>query len=349
MTDYRLILLFGGRSCEHEVSLSSAASVAERLADTELSPTVIGISRAGDWLLYTGAPARIRDGSWELDRAHLTPVHPRHGAICRTDTGKPLPPSIVYPCLHGPYCEDGRLQGMLELFDIPFIGSGTEASAVCMNKVLTKNILSRHSIPMASKVDATVRSDDDIIRLILRAEARFRYPMFVKPARAGSSVGARPVNDRTELAEAISAAAQTDRLVMIERFIVGREIEISILEGDPPVIAPPAEPRYRARYYDYDAKYRGGGAELRIPADLPPHTARHLKQLAEQIFRTLGCRHLARVDFFVGRRGEIWFNEINTLPGMTEASIYPRALAAAGIQFPELIHRLMRLAAEDVR
>ncbi len=348
MTDYRLILLFGGRSCEHEVSLSSAASVAERLADTEIAPITVGIDRAGSWFLYTGAPSRIRDGSWELDRAHLIPVHPRRGGVVCTDTGKPLPPSILFPCLHGPNCEDGRLQGLLELLGIPFIGSGTEASAVCMNKALTKELLARYRIPMANKVDATVRSDDDIVRLILRAEARFLYPMFVKPARAGSSIGARPANDRAELAEAISAAAKTDPLVMIERFIVGREIELAILEGNPLVIAPPAEPLHRAHFYDYNAKYRGGGAELRVPADLPAHTAQRLAQLAGQIFRLLGCRHLARVDFFVGRRGEIWFNEINTLPGMTEASIYPLALAAAGVPFPELIRRLMRLAAEDV-
>lgn len=347
MTDYRLILLFGGRSCEHEVSLSSAAAVAERLIGTELSPITIGIDRGGSWLLYTGSPARIRDGSWEHDRAHLFPVHLQNGAIRRNDTAEPLPKSIVFPCLHGPSCEDGRLQGLLETLRIPFIGSGTEASAVCMNKVLTKNLLARHRIPMATKVDATVRNADDVSRLIQRAEASFHYPMFVKPARAGSSIGARPAKDRAELAKAIAEAKNTDPLVMVERFIVGREIELAILDGDPPVIAPPAEPVYRSHYYDYDAKYRGGGAELRIPAALPPHTAQRLTRLAEQIFRILGCRHLARIDFFVGRSGEIWFNEINTLPGMTEASIYPHALAAAGIPFPELISRLMRLAAED--
>ena len=134
---------------------------------------------------------------------------------------------------------------------------------------------------------------------------------------------------------------------MVERYIVGREIELAVLDGKPPIIAPPAEPIYRARYYDYDAKYHGGGATLRIPADLPAHTAQRLARLAERIFRLLGCRHLARVDFFVGQGGEIWFNEINTLPGMTEASVYPHALAAAGIPFPDLLRRLMRLAAED--
>ncbi len=344
MTDQRLILLFGGRSREHEVSLSSAASVLERLAKARLSLLPIGITRGGAWMLYSGKPARIRDGSWERDSKNLAEVLPINGGFLRKDSEKPLPPAVVFPCLHGETCEDGCLQGMLDLFKIPYIGSGVQASAICFNKLLTKERLRRHRVPVVDWIGREARTARERSRLICRAEERFPYPMFVKPARAGSSIGAGPARNRTELDAALCAAAEMDPLVLIEPFCRGREIELSILDGDPPTVAPAAEPLYSASYYDYGAKYRSGGAELSIPAKLPANTADTLARLSLRAFRLLGCRHFARVDFFVCENGEILLNEINTLPGMTEASVYPLAMAAAGIAFPDLVHRLINLA-----
>lgn len=344
MADQPLILLFGGQSREHEVSLSSAASVLRRLASAEFTIFPIGVTRAGDCLLYSGSPAHIRDGSWERDAGNLVPLTPTVGGFLRRDTGERLPPAVVFPCLHGETCEDGCVQGMLDFFGIPYIGSGVEASAICFNKVLTKERLRRHHVPVTDWVDGRVTTDRGAEHLLSRAEARLSYPMFVKPARAGSSIGAARADDRASLLSAISKAAEIDPLVLIEPFCHAREIELSILDGEPPIVAPAAEPIYHASFYDYGAKYHGKGAQLSIPARLTPRTAEALRRLSLCAFRALRCRHLARIDFFLCDTGEILLNEVNTLPGMTEASVYPHAMAAAGIPFPRLMQAFIRLA-----
>ncbi len=348
MSDRNLILLFGGRSSEHEISLLSARSVLKALSDTDLEVFPIWISRTGAFYLCS-EPDRICDGSFINSGGHLTPVYPIQGGFLVADTQTPLPNAVVFPCLHGEYCEDGRIQGMLELFGIPYIGSGATSSAICFDKSLTKERLRRFGIPLADWVSLDIRTDSDLRRLLSLAEAHFPYPVFVKPARGGSSIGARPAHSTGELEEAIRRAAAVDPRVLVEPLIKGREIEVSILGGNSPIAAPAAEPIHCADYYDYDAKYRGGGARIRIPAELSADEAGELSELALRIFNILDCRHLARVDFFVTSNGEILFNEINTLPGMTEMSVYPRALAEIGYPIPRLLRYLAEAARAERR
>ena len=219
-----------------------------------------------------------------------------------------------------------------------------------MNKSLAKDLLLLHHIPMAGKVAAEISDDVDAERLTSRAETRFLYPMFVKPARGGSSVGASIVRDRGECTSAIIAASRCDGTVMVERLVKGREIELAVLQRTPsekPLVSPPCEPIHHAAFYDYRAKYAGKGARLAIPAQLPKHTCDVLASLSERIFSLLGCRHLARIDFFVGENGEVLFNEINTLPGMTDASVFPKAMAYLGHPIDDWLPALARAAAEE--
>ena len=349
MSNATLFLLFGGDSCEHEISLRSAASVSEQLTRAGYPHHAVGITRAGEWSLYTGDPRRIADGGWETDTDSRTPILPCPHGFLFPDTGKTLDDAVVFPCLHGANGEDGRLQGLLDLFKIPYIGCRTETSAVCMNKSLTKDLLLQYHVPMAGKVVGEVYGDGDVRRLTNRAETRFLYPMFVKPARCGSSVGAGIARSRDECLATIADAAKHDPTVMVERFIRGREVELAVLErasGEPLFISVPCEPKHRSAFYDYETKY-GKRTRLCIPARLPEHTADVLTRLAERIFRILGCRHLARIDFFVGENGEVLFNEINTLPGMTETSVFPAALAYAGYQICDWLPALARLAKEE--
>ncbi len=349
MNQPTLLLLFGGASYEHEVSLRSAAAVSDSLCAQGYPHLTAGITKRGAWYLYRGSPQHIADGSWESRGEELCPILPCPGGFLKTDSGETLRNLVVFPCLHGTGGEDGRLQGLLELYGIPYVGCRAEASAVCMNKSLTKDLLSLGRIPMAGKVAERILTDSDAVRLTQRAESRFLYPMFVKPARCGSSVGASIVKDRDECIASIGHAAKFDQTVMVERFVKGREIELAVLEPTPEatLVSPPCEPLYRAAFYDYHAKYDGKGARLAIPASLPKHTSEILRSLAEKIFRLLGCRHLARVDFFVGETGEVLFNEINTLPGMTAASVFPAAMESLGHPISDWLPMLVRAAAED--
>lgn len=345
-----LLLLFGGGSSEYEISLRSAAAISDALRKAAYPHLTAGITRQGAWYLYRGGTQAIADASWESREKELCPILPCPGGILKADSKELLRDLVVFPCMHGEGVEDGRLQGLLELYGIPFVGCNAEASAVCMNKSLTKDLLSLHRIPMAGKVAQAVSGEADAIRLRTRAEARFLYPMFVKPARCGSSVGASIARDQNECRDAILRAARFDSTVMVERFVKGRELEIAVLEtapDRPPLVSPPCEPIYHAAFYDYRAKYGGKGAQLAIPARLSRHTSAVLRSLAKRIFRLLGCRHLARIDFFVTEDGAVLFNEINTLPGMTGASIFPAAMEHLGYPIARWLPMLVQAVAEE--
>ena len=349
MNQPTLLLLFGGSGPEHEISLRSAAAVSDALRAASYPHRTVGITRLGAWYLFRGNTRRIADGSWEHCSESLSPVLPCPGGLTVTDTGEVLRDAVVFPCLHGTDGEDGRLQGLLELYKIPYIGCRAEASVLCMNKSITKDLLLLSHVPMAGKVSADISDDADATRLASRAETRFLYPMFVKPARSGSSIGASIVRSRDECISAIIAASLCDRTVMVERFVKGRELELAVLEAPSSglLVSPPCEPIYRSEFYDYNAKYKGKGARLAIPANLPKHTADVLVSLSERIFRLLGCRHLARIDFFVGENGEVLFNEINTLPGMTEVSVFPAAMAYLGHPIADWLPALAKAVCEE--
>ena len=345
-----LLLLFGGGSYEREISLRSAAALSNALLAAKYPHLTAGIMPSGEWYLFSGSLVDIANGTWLDQSDKLSPILPCPGGFLQTDTMQMLSDLVVFPCLHGADGEDGRIQGLFDYYRIPYVGTKNEASAICINKSLTKDLLLLHHIPMVGKASASIESDADAIRLTNRAETRFLYPMFVKPARCGSSVGAAIVRDRAECESAIIAASRFDRLVMVERYVKGREIELAVLKTSPDaplLVSPPSEPIYKAAFYDYDAKYQGKGARLAIPARLPKHTADVLRSLAEKIFTILGCRHLARIDFFVGENGEVLFNEINTMPGMTDASIFPAALAYLGHPIADWLPRLAESARSE--
>jgi D-alanine-D-alanine ligase len=316
----RVAVLSGGRSGEHEVSLTSGAAV--RAGLDEAGHDVI------DVLLR-------RDGGWEHDGEEIS-LRPGEGL---------LGADVAWPVLHGPYGEDGTVQGLLEVLDVPYVGAGVLASALCMDKVVFKDVMAAAGVPQVGYV-AVRRGDrderrDDILALGL--------PLFVKPARLGSSVGIGKVSSEDELDEKLDAAFAHDELVIVEAFSDGLEVECSVLGAGSPEASLPGEIVLTgADWYDYEAKYTPGGMELVVPARVPDAVAEEVRRLAVETFRRVGCSGLARVDFFVeGER--VLVNELNTMPGFTPTSVYPKLWAASGLSFPALCDRLLDLALERVQ
>ena len=334
-------VLFGGKSNEYEVSLLSAAAVLPELDSAGIPRIALRADRDGRLFLFTGDATAIASGAAD-DPAALSPASFTRGGVL-LQNGTAIPLSGVLPAVHGGMTEDGRLQGMLDWLAIPYAGSGAEACAVTMNKALTKTVLASVGVPTAGGLALSVDGDD----AIRRVEGTLPYPVFVKPARSGSSVGAGIARDRAELAARINVAAKTDRLVLFEPLVVGREIEVGVLadENGVPSATPPGELFFDAGFYDYETKY-AIGAKTRVPALLPAALSETLRGLALTAFRALGCRHFARVDFFLPENGGPILNEVNALPGLTGKSMFPRLAAAAGVPFPALVRRLAAFATE---
>lgn len=338
-----LCVLFGGKSNEHDVSLLSAAAILRELDRQRIPRLALYLDRDGRPFVYRGDSDAVGAGSFAGDPSRLFPADLVWGGVLLRAAGGFLPLSGVIPAVHGGTTEDGRLQGMLDLLGVPYAGSGAEACAVAMNKALCKTVLSAAGIPVAGGFSEIVCSASDTVG---RVEQTLGYPVFVKPARSGSSIGAGAAHDRRELTARIEAAAKTDRLVLFEPLIRGREIEVGILEDEngAPVASPPGELFFDAGFYDYETKY-GVGAQTVIPADLSPSLTERIRELALLAFRTLGCRGYARVDFFVSE-GEPILNEVNALPGLTDKSVFPRLAHAMGVPFPALVRRLAAFATE---
>ena len=354
MKKIQLCVLFGGRSSEYEVSLKSAYSVLTHADPDKYEILPVGITKEGAWYYYTGSYESVRDGSWcadtsALDRVALDLASGRR-EFCRfaQDGGvHTLPVDVVFPVLHGSYGEDGTVQGMLSLAGIPFVGCGSASGAVCMDKVFTKQIVRTTGIRQAECVILYRDTWDDETAQTLadRAEEQLGYPMFVKPARAGSSVGVSKARNREELLAAAAIAFREDSKVLVEEAIDGREIEVAVLnEGTAYTVSDCAEIVTGADFYDYEAKYQSSASGYHIPARLPEDVRQQVRCCAETIFRVLDCRGLSRVDFFVNDRGDIVFNEINTLPGFTDISMYPKLMMHTGLTYSELIDRLVASA-----
>lgn len=354
MEKIKLGVLFGGCSSEYEVSLSSAYSVLTNLDTEKYDVTPIGITRTGEWLLYTGDYAAIKDGSWcsapeKLDRVtvDLTPgAHafllraPHDGSLRRQSV------DVVFPVLHGAFGEDGRVQGLLSSAGIPFVGCDSACSAVCMDKVITKSLVRQTGVRQADCI--VVHRDGWETRadaIAAQAEEKLGYPMFVKPARAGSSVGITKAKDRAGLLSAMEIAFREDSKLLIEEAIVGREIEVAVLEEEGRcTVSDCAEIVSGVEFYDYTAKYLSNTSSFHIPARLPREVRDNVRRAAETIFSALECRTLSRVDFFVCNDAEIVFNEINTLPGFTSISMYPKLMMHTGLSYAALLDRLIRSA-----
>ena len=335
-------LIFGGESNEYEVSLASAARMAETLENEGIPHRLLGMDRAGSLFLYTGPREQVARGEWLTDPTRLSLAFFVRGGVFLPESEGFCPLSGVLLATHGGMTEDGRLQGALGFLGIPYAGSGCEACAVTMNKALTKTVLRAAGIPVAGGFS----SDGDAGDAIIRAETSLAYPLFVKPARSGSSIGCGIARNRGELAVRLSAARTVDPLVLIEPLIVGRELEVAILENSDGTLAvsPPGELLYDSPFYDYGTKYDGPGAGMAIPAALPARLSDRIRALAASAFAALGCRHYARVDFFLPDGGEPIVNEVNALPGMTQKSMYPALASSLGVPFPALIRRLVAFA-----
>ncbi|MCY1702595.1 D-alanine--D-alanine ligase family protein [Deinococcus sp. SL84] len=335
----RVLLLAGGQSEEHEVSLSSARSVLAALPQDRFEVTAVVISKQGRWLppaetaQALGAGAAESGGEPMLQRVSDTAGY-----------------DVVFPLLHGPMGEDGTVQGLLTLAGLPFVGSGVLGSSVGMDKIMTKRVLKAAGIPQVAWREASRAEWRRDPQGVQSRAAELGFPLFVKPANMGSSVGVSRVTGAGELAEALELAFGHDRRVIVEAAAGAkpREVEVGILGNDDPVASPVGELRFDTDFYDYDTKYTGGRAEMLIPAPLPEGVSERIQELALRAYQALDCAGLSRVDFFyVEETGELLLNEINTMPGFTTTSMYPSLLQAHGLSYPELVTRLIELALEE--
>jgi D-alanine-D-alanine ligase len=348
-------ILFGGRSGEYEVSLSSAASVIGSLDPEEFEVTAIGITRRGK--LASQAEVRGMLPSSLLDRVRLfgdgvgQESMPLSVGFCANCGEGSQQPEIIFPLLHGPYGEDGTIQGLLEIAGIPYIGCGVLASAVGMDKDVMKRLFARASLPVVPyrvEISRDLHMRLDLLRE--EVEREFGYPVFSKPANLGSSVGVFKIHHASEFDQAVLASARFDRKIIIEKGIDARELECAILGNDSPEASPVGEIVPACEFYDYAAKYINPASRIQIPADIGADQAEKVRQLALRAFTAIDGSGLARVDFFLDRRtGAIWLNEINTMPGFTSISMYPKLWAACGMPFGKLIRRLVDLGLERHR
>lgn len=322
----RVAVLAGGRSSEHEISLASARSVVNGLDPGRYETQVIEIGRDGAWALPPGAQTKALAAE-----ASALPIPTTDAPEAFTSI------DVVFPLLHGPFGEDGTVQGLLELAGIPYVGSGVTASALCMDKDLFKAVLRDRGIPVAPNV--TLRPGDTV-------QNPYGYPVFVKPARLGSSVGISKARTAEELETAVALARLHDDKVLVEAFQPGLEVEVGVLGNREPIASVVGEIVAHADWYDYEAKYADGGMDLIVPARLPAETAERVRELAVAAFVATDCEGMARVDFFVRPDGEVVVNELNTIPGFTATSVYAKLFAASGVPYEELLDRLVALALE---
>jgi D-alanine-D-alanine ligase len=310
----RVAVLGGGRSSEHEISLASASAVRAGLERAGHEPLEVLVGRDGRWS-HAGQPVAIEPA----------------GGVLGAD--------VVFPALHGPFGEDGTVQGALEIADVPYVGAGVLASALCMDKVTFKDLMAHAGVPQVDYVG--LRDGDD-----RAAAGRLGLPVFVKPSRLGSSVGISKVQSPEELDVALDAAFAHDPLVIVEAASPGLEVECSVIGNDLPEASQPGEIVVNADWYDYEAKYTEGGMELVVPARVAPEVRERIRSLACDVFRRSGCAGLARVDFFVEDGERVLVNELNTMPGFTDTSVFAKLFAASGVPYEELMDRLVTLALE---
>jgi len=357
----RVAVVFGGRSSEHAISCVTAAGVMRAIDRSAYDVVPIGITTGGRWVLAGDDPSR-----WELDGGVLPQVKDGDGpgVLVPLEVGERaltvLEPDqvprvlgrvdVVFPLLHGPFGEDGTLQGLLELGDVRYVGSGVLASAACMDKHVMKVLLEGAGIPVGQYLVVPPRQWERHADAVREDVEELGWPVFVKPARAGSSIGITKVHGPEDLDAAIEAARRHDPKVIVEAAVAAREVECAVLEsldGGPPATSLPGEIEVLSghEFYDFEAKYLDEeSVRLTCPADLPADVTRRIRELSARAFEAMGCEGLARVDFFVKPDGEILVNELNTMPGFTPFSMYPRMWEATGLDYPQLVDRLIRLA-----
>ena len=353
MKKLSVCILFGGISPEHEVSLRSAESVLNNIDHSKYNVFPVGITKDGDWILFGGKDySELPAGTWKNHpdnrRAAISPVRGQGLLTFEGDCVVRERIDVVFPVLHGENGEDGAMQGLLQMAGIPYVGPHVSASAVSMDKTLTKLVVDQAGVTQAAW--ALVRRQDlehHMDGTLDSLEARFSYPVFVKPAGTGSSVGVSKAADRQALREALLSASVYDKKVLVEEFIHGREIEVAVMGNDNPVASVCGEIDSGADFYDYDAKYVTDTSVAYIPARISEDVEEVVREAAVKVYSAIGCQGLSRVDFFVTYEdNRVVFNEINTLPGFTSISMYPKLFAASGIPYSELIDELLKLAVE---
>ena len=353
MKKLSVCILFGGMSPEHEVSLRSAESVLNNIDKDKYNIFPVGITKDGDWVLFTGKDySMLPSGEWvnypNNRRAAISPVRGQGLLSFEGDCVVRERIDVVFPVLHGENGEDGAMQGLLKLAGIPYVGPHVAASAVSMDKTLTKLVVDHAGVVQAAwQLVRRSEVEHHMENVVNSLEKRFQYPMFVKPAGTGSSVGVSKATDRDALAKALENAAKYDDKVLVEEFIHGREIEVAVMGNDNPMASICGEIDSGADFYDYDAKYITDTSTAYIPARIPEDIQETVREAAVKVYSAIGCQGLSRVDFFVTfEDNRVVFNEINTLPGFTSISMYPKLFAASGIPYTQLIDELLKLAVE---
>ena len=375
MSKKRVAVIFGGQSSEHEVSRVSAQSVIENIDKQKYDVVMIGITKDGQWLTYDGPTEKIGSGEWQAiaqkqllaqssesqklsqqknenqtlsSSTEISSNNTARSIFDEKNTSAPI--DVVFPVLHGCNGEDGTIQGLFELAGIPYVGCGVLAASVGMDKAYTKIIFEKEGLPQGDYLVFSRKQvyyhNEDVIKEV---EGKLTYPCFVKPSNAGSSVGVNKASNRDELIKALEIAAKNDRRILVEEFINGREIECAVLGNDNPIASTVGEVVPCNDFYDYEAKYQvGDSSRVVIPAEnLTAETVEKIREYAVRAFKCLDCAGLSRVDFFVHKvTGEIYINEINTLPGFTQISMYPKLWSESGIPYSELIDKLIELAFE---
>ncbi|KYH29408.1 MULTISPECIES: D-alanine--D-alanine ligase family protein [Clostridium] len=336
----KVAILFGGQSTEHEVSRVSASSVLRNIDLSKYDVYPIGITKDGKWFEYTGAIDKIENGEWEKDEFYKSPNGQEILFNREVD--------VVFPVMHGLYGEDGTIQGLCKLLGIPCVGPGVMSSAVCMDKVYTKYLLENFGIKQANYVVVNAyeyRKNKE--SLLEEIENKLGYAVFIKPSNSGSSVGITKAHNREELEKGLEEALKFDRKILVEEAINAREVEVAVLGNDEPTAATPGEIIPANEFYDYEAKYSNAESKLLIPAALSQDKLEEIRQLAIKIYKILDCAGLARVDFLVDKETEeAYLNEVNTIPGFTKISMYPKMWQADGKSYGDLISELIELAIE---
>lgn len=340
MMKIKIAVLFGGQSTEHEVSRVSAASVLRNLDQSKYDIVPIGITKDGKWFEYTGSAHNIENGEWESDEYYK--IYEAQKILFNREV------DVVFPVLHGLYGEDGTIQGLCKLLSLPCVGPGVMSSAVCMDKVYTKYLLERFEVKQADYV-VVLACDykEKKSKLIEEIENKLGYAVFIKPSNSGSSVGITKAHNREELIAGLEEALKYDRKILVEKAINAREVEVAVLGNDRPVAAIPGEIIPAKEFYDYEAKYKSEASRLLIPADLSEDKLEKIKETAVRVYRILDCAGMARVDFLVDKGTEdVYLNEVNTIPGFTKISMYPKMWQVSGKSYGTLLDELIQLALE---
>ena len=352
----RVGLIFGGKSGEHEVSFLSASSIVKAIDKDKYTVVPIGITKEGRWISPQDSELALQSGKIEGKNTVILLNDSFSKSLVCIDNNQKLDKNsalekvdVIFPILHGPYGEDGTIQGLLELANIPYVGAGVASSAISMDKDLMRTIFQQKDLPILKWL--TIKRKEwqkDKEKILSLVQDNFEYPLFVKPASLGSSVGITKVHKKEELDKAIDLASSYDRKILIEKGLEeAREVECGVLGNDEPRASVVGEVKPAGEFYDYDSKYTNEGTQLIVPADLPDGVSREVQEIALRAFKAVDAAGMARVDFFVTKKeNKIYLNEINTIPGFTSVSMYPRLWQASGIPYPELIDRLIQLALE---